>query len=208
MMIAASLHTAVAQQGMVDKRSQTAFEWPEFRSARIYLADLRFVRTEANVFLKNSTLCYMDKDRVMELNLGNVLSIDFDSVQYLPLQGKQVARVVAVKDGRKLLRLRTIDLDKLRSETQGGDNLPFFEIEDLNVFMEIDGDKEANVKQYPLRDRYYYMSGDKLIEANETKFKKHLKPELREKFRETMLNKYWSWSDEHSLTLLLDFIKD
>ena len=45
-----------------------------------------------------------------------------------------------------------------------------------------------------------------MIPANESSFKKILKPEQRQPFKVLMQNHFWSWKDEESLKMLLDFL--
>ncbi len=206
MLCLGSLST-MAQQSLEDKRSATPFFYKDFKPAKIILKDNRFVRVDANIFLKNGRLIFKDKGKVLESTADNILQVEFDSAVFM-LKDKQMLEVVAKKGANRLLRLVTIDQQKLKDETTGGDNLPFFELADLNVFIELDGDKQENARLYPLTTSYYFHTPKGYIDANQTQFKKHLRPELKEKFRDLMFNKYWSWKDAQSLTLLLDFIKD
>lgn len=200
-----SLLPAIAQQSDRNLRHATAFAYKDFQPARINLKDRRFTRVEANVFLKNGRLIYRQNGKVLEAQTDNIANIVFaDSSLYLPV-GKQVAQVVAIRDTNAILRITTIDQHRLRAETTGGENLPYFEIEELGVFVETDGSKEAS-REYPIKHTFYIKHGDAIFPANETAFRKHLNPELKEPFRLLMHEKYWSWQHVPSLQILLDYL--
>lgn len=195
-----------AQQSDRNLRHATALVYKEFQPARIDLKDRRFTRVEANVFLKNGRLVYLQKGKTLEANTDNIVSIRFaDSTLYLPV-GRQVARVLAERDTNAILCVTTIDQVRLRAETTGGENLPYFEIEELGVFVETDGSKNAS-REYPIKHTFYIKHGADIFPANETAFRRHLNPELKEPFRLLMHEKYWSWQDAASLHLLLDYLR-
>ncbi|MDO4714754.1 MAG: hypothetical protein Q4A44_00515 [Bacteroidales bacterium] len=197
--------SASAQQADRDLRSPTAFIYQDFQPTRINLKDRRFTRVEANIFLKNGRLIYRHKGKVLEASTDNIVSIVFaDSIRYIPI-GLQVARVVTERDTNAILCITTIDQKRLKSETTGGDNLPYFELEDLGLFIETDGSKSAS-REYPIKHNYYIKHGEVIFPANQTQFRRHLNPSLKEAFRLLMHEKYWSWGDEPSLIMLLDYL--
>lgn len=50
--------------------------------------------------------------------------------------------------------------------------------------------------------------GGVVFVANETNFRKHVKPEMMQAFKRLMNDRFWSWSDPASLSQLFTYIKD
>ena len=124
----------------------------------------------------------------------------------MPGPGDKGTGRVAEKNWRSLVVVTTIDMDKYREETVGGDNLPFFEMSDLNLFLEIDGDSREEAKGYPLEERYYFLIDGVAVRATEKNIKKYVKPEMKTAFKNLMHDKFWSWNDAKSLAALLAYI--
>ncbi len=200
--------TAAAQQQVGDKRTHNIFTFKEFKEAKVLQPFGRFVKTKANILLKASTLCFMQDGKVMEANLQNVRGVEFDSVTYMKVDEKQMGRLVSSKGYNYLLCVTTIDDDKLKAETVGGDNLPFLDIPDAGAFFEIDGHATEFDKGYPLQDKYYFSIRGKIIPANESQFKKFVRPEMKTAFKRLMNDKFWSWKDPESLTQLFTYLPE
>ena len=198
-----------AQQQAIEKRTQEIFAFKEFKDAKVLQPFGRFTRAKANILLKNSTLCFMDGKTVKEAYVQNVLGVEFDSVKYMKLRNSnQMGLVVAQKGYNYLLCVTTIDDKKLKDETEGGTNLPFFEITDAGAFFEIDGQAFTFKQGYPLKDKYYFSIKGELIPANETAFKKYVRPEMKKAFKNLMADHFWSWNDAKSLTQLFTYLPD
>ncbi len=196
-----------AQQSQQVSRSKTLFALPKFQKAKVLQPFGRYVTADANILLKKSTLCYLENDTVMEANVANILGVDFnDTLRYRKVDGGAMGRVIAEKNWRTLVVVTTIDMDRYRAETVGGDNLPFFEISELNVFLEIDGDSREDSKGYPLEQRYYFIIDGVPVRATEKNIKPRVKPEMKDAFKRLMNDKYWSWNDANSLISILGYI--
>ncbi|MBQ5370681.1 MAG: hypothetical protein IIU50_03885, partial [Bacteroidaceae bacterium] len=61
-------------------------------------------------------------------------------------------------------------------------------------------------KGFPLQDKYYFSIKGEIIPANESKFKKFVKPEMKEAFKRLMNDHLWSWKDPASLAQLFVFL--
>ncbi|MDD7525527.1 MAG: hypothetical protein SPK22_07390 [Alloprevotella sp.] len=197
---------AAAQQTQQLKRSKTVFVFPEFQDAKIKQSFGRFAKAKANIFLKDGSLCYMDGDKVMKAYTEGIFGVVFnDTIEYMKVDSA-MARVVARKDYNTLLRLTTVDMARYREETEGGANLPFFEISEMRLFLHTDSETTDEDTGLPLQDKYFFNVRGTVIPANESSFKKILKPEQRQPFKVLMQNHFWSWKDEESLKMLLDFL--
>lgn len=199
---------AAAQQQTGDRRTHNIFAFAEFQDAKILQPFGRFTRAKANILLKNSTLCFVDSATIKEAYVQNVLGVEFDSVKYMKLNDTQMGRVVSQKGYNYLLCVTTINMRKLRDETEGGDNLPFFEITDAGAFFELDGQAFEFDKGYPLTQKYYFSIKGTVIPANETQFKKHVRPEMKSAFKRLMNDKFWSWTDPASLEQLFTYLPE
>lgn len=200
--------TGFAQQAVETKRTEHPFAFPEFRDAKVLQPFGRYTNAKANIFLKDSRLVFMDGDKIKTAYVNNVYGVEFgDSITYLRIDSI-MGRVVARRGYDSLLRVTTIDMQKYSEQNSGGNNLPFFEMEDLNVFLEIDGDQREEAQGYPLKDTYYFMIKGVPYKATEKNLKKLIKPEMKKAFKNLMYDHYFSWNDEESLKKLFAFLPE
>lgn len=196
-----------AQQQLERKRSLIPFVYPEFRDAKVLQTFGRSVQAKANILLRNGALCYLEGDKILQAYTQNILGVEFDSVRYMKVDSA-MGRVVAQMGYNYLLCVTRVDMDKYRAETTGGENLPFFEIDELNVFIEMQHDVRDEDKGLPLEDKYYFSIMGQVIPANESKFEKFVRPERMKEFKELMENRVWSWKEEEDLVELLDYLPE
>lgn len=194
-----------AQQATVQRRSPIPFVFSEFKDAKVLQPFGRSVKAKANILLKNGALCYTENNKIMQAYTKNILGVEFDSVKYLKVDSA-MGRVVYTKGYNHLLCVTTVDMKKYNEETYGGENLPYFQIDELNVFLELDRDVRDSDLGLPLQDKYYFSIMGEVIPANETSFKKHVRPEMKEAFNNLMHDKFWSWKDEKSLIQLFNYL--
>lgn len=197
-----------AQQQVQHLRSNTPYAFPEFREAKVLQTFGRSVQAKVNIFLKNAALLFLDGDKVKQAYTDHIIGVEFDSVKYLKVDS-MMGEVLSSRKYNHLVRVTTIDMERYKAETQGGDNLPFFEIGGVTTtgFFEIDGQVYAE-NGFPLKSRYYFLIKGTVVPANETKFKPYVRPEMREAFKNLMGDRYWSWNDAESLKKLMEYLPD
>lgn len=200
--------TLPAQQQTGDKRSHTPFVFKEFKDAKVLQTFGRYTKAKANILLKNSALCYLQDDKIMQAYTNNVLGVEFDSVKYMKVDENQMGRVLASNGYNHLLCVTSVNMAKYRAETEGGDNLPFLEITDAGAFFELDGESFEFDKGLPLQDKFYFHLKGRVVPANESNIKKLVRPEMRTAFKNLMYDKFWSWNDASSLAQLLQYLPD
>lgn len=197
---------ASAQQNQQLKRSKTVFLYPEFQDAKIRQSFGRFVKAKANIFLKDASLCYMQDGKVIKAYTKGILGVDFsDTVRYMKVDSA-MARVVAQKGYNYLLRVTSVNMKRYRDETTGGSELPFFEMSDFNVFLQMDGQQREEDTGLPLQDKYYFSVKGTIVPANESDVKKIITSDQKKSFKQMMDNRWWSWNDEESLKMLFDIL--
>ena len=76
------------------------------------------------------------------------------------------------------------------------------------MFMNLNQDRRDEDMGIPLQDKYYFSAKGFIFPANETAFKKAIKKEQQQPFKVLMENRFWSWKDPESLTMLLDFLPE
>ena len=201
-----SVLPVAAQQQQVERRTNSVLAFPEFKDATVHFSFMRKGKAKANIFLKDSGLLYMQDTTVMQADLTDVISVDFDSVKYMRVtKDIGMGRVIAEKNNCALVCVTTIDVKSYDTDEAKGQNLPFFSLEGFNVFLEIEADFRDEAKGYPLQDKYYFMVRGNAVPAVERKVKKVIRAEKKSDFKELMADRFWSWKDAGSLTDLLDY---
>ena len=207
---AALLWPAAAQQQVETRRTKSVFANPEFVEAKVLQPFGRSVKAKANILLKNSTLCFMRGDTILEAYVANVLGVEFDSIHYMKVNDKQMARVVAEKDYCYLLCVTTINMSQVARACAGSENA-LRDIGDGQLaarFAEAMSTDYSMKNGFPLQDKYYFNIRGQIIPANQTAFKPFVKPEMKNAFKRLMNDKWWSWKDPASLAQLFTYIKE
>lgn len=195
-----------AQQAQERRRCKTGFLLPEFSDAKIMQSFGRYVKAKANILIKGAALCYMEDGKVMKAKTDGIFGVNFgDTLRYVKVNGA-MARVVAQKKYHQLLCVTQLDENLYREERLGTSDMSYFDASDLNIFMQLDGLENEAEKGVPLCDTYYFSVKGRIIRANETEFKKVMDPGQKQAFKVLMGNRFWSWKDEESLKMLLDFL--
>ncbi|MDY5086438.1 MAG: hypothetical protein SPE72_00835 [Alloprevotella sp.] len=209
-LVTALLWPAAAQQQVETRRTKSVFANPEFVEAKVLQPFGRSVKAKANILLKNSTLCFMRGDTILEAYVANVLGVEFDSIHYMKVNDKQMARVVAEKDYCYLLCVTTINMSQVARECAGSENV-LSDIGDGQLaarFAEAMSTDYSMKNGFPLQDKYYFNIRGQIIPANQTAFKPFVKPEMKNAFKRLMNDKWWSWKDPASLAQLFTYIKE
>ena len=209
-LVTVMLWPAAAQQQVETRRTKSVFANPEFVEAKILQPFGRSVKAKANILLKNSTLCFMRGDTILEAYVANVLGVEFDSIPYTKVNDKQMARVVAEKDYCYLLCVTTINMSQVARECAGSENV-LSDIGDGQLaarFAEAMSTDYSMKNGFPLQDKYYFNIRGQIIPANQTAFKPFVKPEMKNAFKRLMNDKWWSWKDPASLAQLFTYIKE
>ena len=209
-LVTVMLWPAAAQQQVETRRTKSVFANPEFVEAKVLQPFGRSVKAKANILLKNSTLCFMRGDTILEAYVANVLGVAFDSIHYMKVNDKQMARVVAEKDYCYLLCVTTINMSQVARECAGSENV-LSDIGDGQLaarFAEAMSTDYSMKNGFPLQDKYYFNIRGQIIPANQTAFKPFVKPEMKNAFKRLMNDKWWSWKDPASLAQLFTYIKE
>ena len=209
-LVTVMLWPAAAQQQVETRRTKSVFANPEFVEAKVLQPFGRSVKAKANILLKNSTLCFMRGDTILEAYVANVLGVEFDSIHYMKVNDKQMARVVAEKDYCYLLCVTTINMSQVARECAGSENV-LSDIGDGQLaarFAEAMSTDYSMKNGFPLQDKYYFNIRGQIIPANQTAFKPFVKPEMKNAFKRLMNDKWWSWKDSASLDQLFTYIKE
>lgn len=205
---------ASAQQAFQDKRSSTQLVFKEFQNARVLQGFGKVTKAKCNIMYKNAALCFLDeKDgKVRQAYVQNIFSVEFDSCRYMKVDTLAMGLVVGEQDGITLLRVTTIDMDRYKELTQGGTDLPFFDIDfgghGPDTFVDLSGAEQASNEGYPLKDRWVFrLPNGSFLPATERNVKKHVKKELKTAFKTLMADRWWSWKDEDSLKKLFMYLE-
>lgn len=195
-----------AQQNQQLRRSRSIFLFPEFQEATVRQTFNRTLKAKVNIFLKDASLVFIQDKKVMRAYTKNIIGVDFgDTLRYMKVDSV-MARVVAQEGYNYLLCKTTVNMSRYREEEQGGSNLDFFEMSDLNYFVELNQDRRDDDLGIPLEDKYYFNVKGYVIPANESAFKKVMDKGQMEAFKVLMGNRFWSWKDPESLKMLFSFL--
>ncbi|MBR1594045.1 MAG: hypothetical protein IJ659_04650 [Alloprevotella sp.] len=203
--------TMSAQQVTIQKRSKTIFQYDEFQVGRVLQPFGRSVTDTLNILLKDASLCFRRGGKIYTADVNHVLGVRFDSIEYRQVNG-QMGRLVEQRGYNSLVCVTTINMKRYRDENSGGTNPAYFELftgSGVGFFLDLDREPLREYeKGIPLQDTYYFVARGEVIPAVESKFKKHVRPEMKRAFKTLMGDRFWSWKDEKSLRQLLNYLPE
>ena len=198
-----------AQQSKKQERSSTPFANSEFKRAKILQPFGKFVWADANIYLKDASLCFMDGDTIKKAYVDKVIAVQFDSATYRKVEDGQMGLVVAEKNYNCLVRVRTIDMKQYTEEHDGTQNAAYFEFDGLgrmgNAFIDLNNAPFLE-EGYPVKDKYYFIVKGKCVVANESHIEREVSKKHMNDFKTLMRDRWWSWRDEESLKMLLEYL--
>lgn len=202
-------HAMLAQQSRKQERSATPFANAEFKRAKILQPFGKFVWAEANILLKDASLCFIENDTIKKAYVDKIIAVQFDSATYRKVENKQMGLVVAEKGYNCLIRVRTIDMKQYTEEHDGTQNAGYLEFDGIgrmqNEFIDLHNEAFLE-KGYPVKDKYYFIVKGKCVVANESHVEREISKQHMDEFKKLMRDQWWSWRDEESLKKLLEFL--
>lgn len=211
LLLSAFTLTLAAQQATVQQRSKTIFQYDEFHAARVLQPFGRSVVDTLNILLKDASLCFRRGGKIYTADVNHVLGVRFDSVEYRNVNG-QMGRVVEKRGYNYLVRVTTINMKRYQEEAGGNRNPAYFELftgAGAGFFLDLDREPLREYeKGIPLQDTYFFVDHGVVVPAVESKFKKHVRPEMKRAFKTLMGDRFWSWRDENSLRQLLNYLPE
>lgn len=195
-------------QAQVKTPKLTAYK--QFKPSIIKLKDGRTLQQPlTNIFLKNSSLLYMNGTNSMEAKMDNIVSVEFDDRYYVKIDTLLCYRVDSV--GNNALFCATIiDVPAYQQQLKNNQvisNLDFDFSGALGGQLStatIDISTEDDYK-FPLIDIFYYLYNGKFIRVHERVLNRTLTKEQRRIMRTHLMLPDFSWTKAECL---LDLLKD
>lgn len=190
-----------AQQVQQLKRSKGVFLFKEFKDAKVLRPFGKYVTAKANIHIENGDLCFVEDSVVKFAYMKGVLGVEFaDTLKFRPVEG-HMARVLKEQGYNALLCLTKVDKALMGQENEMAN------LQDMKLVSNaVDFNTRDEDVGYPLQNEYYFYVKGRVVEANETAFKKAMAPSQKDNFKSMMKNRLWSWNDPQSLMMLLPLL--
>ncbi len=194
--------------------------WPylyeDFVDGTVYFSkEQKTMHLKLNVHLQNCTLHYLEGDKVMQADPRNVEMIQLGDVSFIYMNGELV-RFIKAEEGVALVKLVKADLDELNKNTHGAYGMSTTS-SSVNQIVSIGALGVSNLiytrmrqerkegKDLPLIEKYYFIFGDKIVEATRKEVEKSLGDNGKTKLKAFLKQNKIKWKEEASLIKLLDF---
>jgi len=197
--MAAVVLTAAAQ---VTTTKLTVYK--DFQPSIIQLKDGRLIKQNlTNIFLKNSSLLYMQGTNAMEANMDNIISVKFDDKTYVKVD--TILAYVVDSIGHDVLYCATvIDIDAYQNQLRNNNIVSNFswgaggtiQTSSMNLNTEED-------YKFPLVDLYFYRINGQFVKCHERNLQYILNKEKKRIVRTFVTMDDFSWTEKESLMKLL-----
>ena len=201
------LMLAFALGTFAQKRTTQLTLYKQFKPSTITLSNGRTIKQSlTNVFLKNSSLVYMNGDNAMEANMENIAKVEFDDRTFYNVKN-QLAYIVDSVGYNIIYRIDIFDLEAYNQQIRNNVNItaiPSF-TGDMISTSSTDLNNEGDYK-LPLFPHFYFLYNGELIKAHEREISRRLPKkdkEVNRKYRTVIEMKGFSWTNNESLSQLL-----
>ena len=184
--------------------------YKEFKPSVITLKNGHKIKQEfTNVFLKNSSLVYMQGDNTMEANMANIARVEFDDRTFTNINN-QLAYMIDSVGNNILYRVDIFDLEAYNQQIRNNVNItaiPSFTGDMISTTtMDLNNEGDYKLPVYP---HFYYIYNGEIIKAHEREISRRLPKkdkEIDRKYRTVIGMKGFSWTNNESLVQLLKAI--
>ena len=189
------------------KRTVSATVYKQFKSSIVTLSNGHVTRQSlTNIFLKNSSLLYIQGEYTMEADMNNIATVEFDDRKYININNQLAYLVDTIGDNR-LYRINILDLDSYKAQLRNNVNVSNFEIGDFVNINTVDTNNEEDYK-FPIIPVFYYLYNGEFIKVHEREISRKLPKDkdIKRKYKTIIGLSTFSWTDEASLMQLLKAI--
>ena len=192
----------VAQSLSAQIRTEKLTVYKQFKPSTIMLKDGRELKQPlTNIFLKNSSLLYMNGTNSMEANIDNIISVKFDDRQYIKID-TMLYYLVDTIGNDALYRATVMDMPAYYQQLRNNKVITNIDFGDQIQTSHIDISTEDDYK-FPLIDLFYYRYNGEFVRTHERNLGRIL-PKEKQRMLKTFVNlPDFSWTDEESLLKLL-----
>ncbi len=192
----------VAQSLSAQIRTEKLTVYKQFKPSTIMLKDGRELKQPlTNIFLKNSSLLYMNGTNSMEANMDNIISVKFDDRQYIKID-TMLYYLVDTIGNDALYRATVMDMPAYYQQLRNNKVITNIDFGDQIQTSHIDISTEDDYK-FPLIDLFYYRYNGEFVRTHERNLGRIL-PKEKQRMLKTFVNlPDFSWTDEESLLKLL-----
>lgn len=177
--------------------------YKEFKPSEIQLKDGRLVRQSmTNIFLKNSSLLYLQGTTPMEANMDNIISVKFDDRLYLKID-TVLAYFIDSIGSDALYCATVIDLPSYQRHLRNNVVISTLGVGNGGVTpstMDLNTDEDY---KFPLIDLYFYRINGQYVKCHERNLQYILDKEKKRIVRTFCSMNDFSWNDRKSLLKLL-----
>jgi len=191
-----------AQSLCAQVRTAKLSVYKQFKPSIIQLKDGRQIRQSlTNIFLKNSSLLYLQGDQPMEANMDNIISVKFDDRLYVKIDTLLCYQVDTVGNDA-LYRATIIDQVAYRQQLKNNQVITSMDLGEQISTATIDLSTEEDY-MFPLIDIFYYRLNGKFVRVHERNLGRVLNKEQRRIMKTHIMLPDFSWSDEKMLLKML-----
>jgi len=182
--------------------------YSQFKPAVITLTNGRTISNPlTNVFLKNSSLLYMNNAHTMEANMETISQVEFQDRKFVNVKG-QLATIVDTIGSTVIYRIDYLDLEAYNANIKNNRQITSISmgVDQLGTTsVDISGEDDF---KFPLVHKYYMLYNGELLLVHERDIWRRLPKDKRRLYKTIISLPDFSWVDDASIIKLVKAITD
>ncbi len=192
---------------MAQKRTLSATLYKEFKPSVVTFADGHKSRQSlTNVFLKNSSLLFLQGEYTMEANMDNIAAVEFADKKFIAIN-KQLAYMVDSVGSNALYCIELFDQDSYERNLRNNINISNLQLGEQISTSTVDMNNEEDYK-LPVFKHFYMLLDGKFIKVHERELGRKLSKDQRTMMKRIVSLPDFNWQNENSLMTLLKVISN
>jgi hypothetical protein len=197
------LTIGICCSGWAQKVTPAVTVYKNFRPATVYKSNGKKLKVKlANIFLKNSSLLFMQGGNAMEATMSTINRVEFDDRTYVRLD-TLLAYAVDTVGSNVLYCAEMIDIPAFEQRRRNNVNVSNLDLGEMIGVTTVDIGEET---EFPIKSEFFYLLDGKLVRVHERTLKLALDKDRRRLMSSVMNLPDFSWNDPKSLIQLLKTI--
>lgn len=203
-----SLISVVPVSGQnISYQSSSLLGYEQFVPATVTFNSGKTIKvSQANIFLKNSTLLYKHGTKILQAKMDDIKYVDFSDRHYEHVDTVLAYRIDSIGDNL-LLCAPLLDMEAFQRQMANNREITHLDLGEVASIVTTDL-KTAEDNGYPIFKRFLFLIGGKIVKAQDRPCLQVIPKSRRREYKTLLGTANFNWSNPDCLKKVLKLISD